>query len=66
MTLKAFHLVFIALSALLSIGFAAYCWRGYTTGGAAGPLALAVASSGAAVLLAAYGAFFVRRMRGLR
>ena len=64
MTLKAFHVVFITASVLLAFFFAAWCL------GSAPPLGLGRTVAGAVSVaaglgLAAYEAWFLRRMKGL-
>ena len=60
MSLKAFHLVFISASVLLTFGFGAWCLSAQPPWMAAGVLSLA-----AGVALAGYEAWFLRKMRRL-
>jgi hypothetical protein len=63
MSLKAFHVVFISASVLLAFLLAAWCFGGAAAGpghALAGVLAVA-----AGLGLAAYEAWFVRKMRRL-
>ena len=64
MSLKAFHVVFISASALLSFALAAWC---FAAGEApdAGRTAAGVGAMLAGLALAAYEAWFVRKMRRL-
>jgi hypothetical protein len=65
MSLKAFHVVFVAASALLAFFFAAWCLGlGQTEGTSwrAGGIVSAAAGLG----LVAYEAWFLRKMRGLQ
>lgn len=64
MSLKAFHVVFITASALLAFGLAAWCF-GAGEGEDPGRTAAGVASVAAGLGLAAYEAWFVRKMRRL-
>ena len=65
MSLKAFHVGFIAASALLAFFFAAWCLGlGGQEGGAWRVAGVASAASGLALL--AYEAWFIRKTRGLR
>ncbi len=64
MTLKAFHVVFIAASALLAFFFAAWCLGSPPPPGLGRTLAGA-ASVAAGLGLAAYEAWFLRKTRGL-
>jgi len=64
MSLKSFHVFFIALAVLSSLGFAVWT---FTKGGAelaSGPGAMGVLSLLAAVALAVYGVWFVVRKSG--
>lgn len=64
MSLKSFHVFFIVLAALSSLGFAVWT---FTKGGAelaSGLGALGVTSALASVVLAAYGVWFVMRKAG--
>ena len=60
MSLKAFHVLFISASVLLSFGFGAWCLSARPPWLAAGALALA-----AGVGLAGYEAWFLMKMRRL-
>lgn len=64
MSLKGVHLVFIAASTLMTLSFAAWCVQQYRLTEAAGALAAGIASAGAAVGLAGYGAWFVKVKMG--
>ncbi len=64
MSLKSFHVFFIVLAVLSSLGFAVWT---FTMGGAelaSGPGALGVTSALASIVLAAYGVWFVMRKAG--
>jgi hypothetical protein len=65
MSLKGFHVVFVSASALLSFGFAAWCFGAAPDRGA-GWLATGAASLLAGFALVAYEAWFVKKMRGIR
>lgn len=65
MSLKAFHVVFISASALLAFGFAAWCLGAPKPDGGWGWPAAGVASIAGGVGLAAYEAWFLKKMRGL-
>lgn len=58
MSLKAFHIAFITCSTLLALGLAGWAW----THGFAG---LAVGGVAVAVLLVVYGAWFLKKMKGV-
>ncbi len=64
MSLKAIHIVFIAASTLLSIGFGAWCLNNYFGGlGTRGDLWLGVGSVGAAIVLLWYGKYFLKKLK---
>jgi len=64
--LKAFHVLFITAATLLAGGLGVWCLREHAAAGdGAGTLVGAVASFAAAAGLVAYGAWFLRKMRGL-
>ena len=65
MSLRAFHLVFIALSVVMCAFCAAWAIAQYRTEHQLGFIAAAVASLAGAGGLAAYGAAFQRKMRRL-
>jgi hypothetical protein len=65
MSLRAFHLLFIALSVALAAFFAAWAAGQYRTGEEAGYAVLAVACVAAGVALGIYGAAFQRKTRNL-
>ena len=65
MSLKAFHLVFIALSVILTAFFAAWAAGQYRLEHEAGYALAAVAALAAGTALAVYGAAFQRKTRGL-
>ncbi|MGE0704805.1 MAG: hypothetical protein AB7F99_17275 [Vicinamibacterales bacterium] len=63
MSLKAFHLVFIAMSVILSVFMAAWASGQYRADAGIGYLAAAALSVLAGVGLAVYGTKFQRKMR---
>lgn len=65
MSLKAFHVVFVALATLFSVGFGVWAARAWAAGGGGEPLALAVTSFAIGVALVVYGAWFLRKMKGV-
>ena len=66
MSLRAFHLVFIAVSVILAAFMAAWAAGEYRTAHEAGYIATAIGSLASAVLLAVYGAKFQRKTRKLQ
>lgn len=65
MSLKAFHLLFIAMSIVLAAFMAAWAVSQYRALGEPGYIATAVASVAAGAGLAVYGAKFQRKARRL-
>ena len=65
MSLKAFHLLFIALSIALTVFFAAWAAREYRVEHGTGYLVTSVMSLAASGALVAYGAAFRRKTRSL-
>ena len=65
MSLKAFHVVFIAVSAMLCVGLAAFAFGNYRTLGAGSDLGWALAALGAAAGLLVYGRYFLRKLRNI-
>ena len=66
MSLKGFHIVFITVSTLLALGAGAWClWVDSVHGSPAFRVG-AISSFVAAVVLIAYGIWFLRKMKRLR
>ncbi len=64
MSLKAFHVLFIAVSTLLSAGFGAWAVREYASGrGAPGLLMMGIGSFLLMVGLLWYGKYFLRKLK---
>jgi hypothetical protein len=63
MSLKAFHVVFVIASLLLTLGFGLWCIREYSDGGGRQMLFVAGMSFGATVVLAVYGIWFLRKLK---
>lgn len=63
MSLKAFHIAFIAVSTALALGFAAWCFARAGQGSAYD--VVGAGSLAAAGGLVYYGARFLRKMRGI-
>ena len=62
MSLKAFHIVFVVLSVLLSIGFGVWA-VGQSHNGGAGFLFAAATAVVVAAALVAYGFWFLRKLK---
>ena len=63
MSLKAFHIAFVALSTLLCVGFGLWALRRYLEAGTLGYLATTAGSLVLAAGLVAYGVWFLRKLR---
>ncbi len=63
MSLKAFHIVFIALSFGLALVFGTWCMHLYRLDGQTSYLALGVSSFVTAALLIVYGSWFLKKLR---
>ena len=63
MSLKAFHIVFIVASVLLAFGFAAWSFSQYSLSRGALDLAFGVGSLLTAGGLAAYGKYFLKKLK---
>ena len=66
MSLKGFHIVFIAFSTLMALGVGGWCIWVDLVEGAPIYLAGAIASFATAVALVIYGVWFYRKMKRLR
>ena len=64
MSLKGFHVVFVTASVLLAFGFAAWCFEAAPAPGV-GRLVTGAAAVLVGLVLVAYEAWFVKKMRGL-
>jgi hypothetical protein len=65
MSLKAFHLFFVTISILFSIGFGAWAIREYTRVSGTENLIMAIGAFVGAVILLVYGEWFLRKMEGI-
>ena len=65
MSLKAFHLVFVTVSAILGLGFGAWAIADYRRSGSAGSLWSGVGSLVGTVALIVYGRWFLRKLKGV-
>lgn len=63
MSLKAFHIVFIALSILLALGFGLWEIIAYAESGRITQLLIGIASIAAAAGLAVYGIRFMKKLK---
>jgi hypothetical protein len=65
MSLKAFHVVFIAASILLAFGFAAWCFMQYAETRRSPELIFGISSAAAGVGLIAYGKYVLRKLKDI-
>ena len=66
MSLKAFHIVFISASILLALGIGGWALSNYSSpAGTRGDLISGVASLTAALVLAIYGVYFLKRLKNI-
>ncbi|MEK9136997.1 MAG: hypothetical protein AAB393_07735 [Bacteroidota bacterium] len=65
MSLKAFHIFFIALSTLMAFGFGGWLLNGYAESGSVGELLGGIASILVGVGLIVYGIRFLRKLKGV-
>jgi hypothetical protein len=63
MSLKAFHIVFITVSVVLSLGLGVMCLRSFLQGVGGMQLAWSVLSFGAAGLLVFYGGRILKKLK---
>lgn len=65
MSLKAFHIVFIAVSTLLAFAFAFWLWQNYSHTGRVIDLVSAILSLVAGVGLLCYGKYFLKKLKNI-
>ena len=65
MSLKAFHIFFVCISALLSVGFGFWNVRAYLHSGDVVNLILAVGAFVGSVVLVWYVLWFLRKLKGV-
>ncbi len=63
MSLKAFHIVFVTIAALLCVGFGVWAIRNYQAHGDALSMAAGIGSLAVAVVLVVYGRWFLRKLK---
>ncbi len=66
MNLKAFHIVFVTLSSLMSFVFGGWCWRYAEANQTSGYRAISAASIGAGIALIVYGFWFWKKINAPR
>ena len=65
MSLKAFHVIFIAASILLALGFAGWSFVSYAHDGPMLHLWFGIGSLGSAAGLLIYGKYFLRKLKDI-
>ncbi len=65
MSLKAFHIFFIVVSIALCVGLGIWTTQDFARSGSFAHLALGVGSFIASILLACYGVWFLRKLKGV-
>lgn len=63
MSLKAFHILFIAVSTLLTLGFGIWCLQANASQSHVPALAGAIVSFALAAVLIVYGIWFLRKLK---
>ena len=63
MSLKAFHILFITFSGIVTVFLGVWCWRSYSANGDFLYLAMSLASLVAVIALGIYGKWFVRKLK---
>jgi hypothetical protein len=65
MSLKAFHVFFVAVSTICALGFGGWSVADYQRTGSSGALVLGVLGFAAAVALVWYGFWFLRKLKNV-
>ncbi len=63
MSLKAFHVLFVAASVVLGLGFGGWAVRGFQRTQETALLCMAIGGFASAALLLAYGRWFLRKLK---
>lgn len=64
MSLKSFHIVFVSVSLLLTLGFGLWAVRDYQVAGDRTSLYMGIGSFLVMVVLAVYGVWFLKKLKG--
>ncbi len=64
MSLKSFHIVFVSVSILLTVGFGLWAVRDYQATGDRASLYMGLGSFLVTVVLAIYGVWFLKKLKG--
>ncbi len=65
MSLKAFHIIFVTVSVLLSFGMAAWGLHRFLTQGKTSDLLFGIVGIVAAVALLVYGRYFLKKLKNI-
>ncbi len=65
MSLKAFHVFFVCISVLFTLGFGAWAVADWHRTGSSGSLIMAISAAVAGVALIWYGLWFLRKLKGV-
>lgn len=65
MSLKAFHLVFITLSSLMTVGVGGWAWLAWSREGGLSLLGLGIFCAVGLVALLAYGRYFLKKLKSI-
>ena len=65
MSLKAFHVVFILVSLMLTIGFGVWAVKQYLSHGERLTLAMGIGSFASSLGLIVYGSWFLKKLKGV-
>ncbi len=65
MSLKAFHVVFVAMCVVFATGFGFWAVRNYGSSGEVASLVWGIGSFAGAVGLCIYGVWFLRKLKGV-
>ena len=65
MSLKAFHVVFVLVSMVLSLGFGAWAIHEFRAAGDVSALVCGIGSFAGFVMLMIYGRWFLRKLKGV-
>ncbi len=65
MSLKSFHIVFVSVSILLTVGFGLWAVRDYQAAGDRTSLYMGIGSFLVTIQLAIYGVWFLKKLKGI-
>lgn len=63
MSLKAFHVVFVALATMLCFGFGAWEFNAWRAAGATGDLVMGAGATAGGLTLLVYGKYFLKKLK---